>query len=112
MTHTKDIHGGALVCQYCQQSFRKQRYLKRHYKYCSEESKQELEEEKKSRENLDDCFWRFFKKKEKQTITKGHEDNKLSLGSRIPKRRIHVPTPPKYRHRSINKRANLIPFFE
>ena len=49
MTHTKDIHGGALVCQYCQQSFRKQRYLKRHYKYCSEESKQELEEEKKSR---------------------------------------------------------------
>ena len=112
MTHTKDIHGEVLVCQYCQKPFRKQRFLKRHYKYCSQESKQELEEEKKSREDLDVCFWRFFKKKEKQTITKGYEDNKLSLGSRIPKRRIHVPTPPKYRNRSINKTAKPIQFFE
>ena len=110
--HTEKIHCGSVICHFCLQPFGKQRrLLRRHYKYCSKARKQELYDGQKSRQDLDTCFTEFFKKKAQQHFSKANKDKKVRLKS-IPKRKIPVPVPIKFRHRSINCKPNIIKFFE
>ena len=109
--HTGKIHHDSVICQFCRKPFGKQRrLLRRHYKYCSI-AKMDVVGNKKTRHDLDVCFAEFFKQKEEQHFSKANKDKELSLGS-IPKRKISVDVPIKFRHRSINCRPNIIKFFE
>ena len=112
-THAKKIHRGLLVCKFCHRPFgTKQRLLRRHYKFCSKESKQKLYVGQKSRQDLDTCFSEFYKKKEEQhSTTKANNDKKLRVTA-IPKKKIPVPIPIKFRNRSINHKPTVLKFFD
>ena len=110
--HTKEFHGGSISCPFCKKPFGSQRrLLRRHYKYCSKAKVEDLSNAMKSRHDIDACFTDFYKQKSEQHFSKPNINKKIKSGS-IPKHKIPIPTPIKFRNRSINKRSPLIKFFE
>ena len=81
--------------------FRKQKQLRRHYKYCKKVIKDELNNAEFSRQNIHACYDDFHGKKLKQ-----HYSNKAF--------RIKIPwaTPIKFRFRGIGPKPSVINFFE